>query len=175
MAFFDEGAREKFHKLANGYDGQFVWDPVISIGTAAKKLNLSASALRKYEREGLLIYHRTPSGRRLLSRADIERIQAIQHLLGDVGLNIEGIRRLLALLPCWTLKPCGNKCTPAKAKACAALTDCQVPCWMQESHLCAASAEDCRQCDVYRFGAFCTEAIKELIYSNDVTGTIEDE
>ena len=68
-------------------------DPVISIGVLAQKVGLSVSAVRKYENEGLVIAHRTDSGRRLFSLEDIKRVRNIQHLIQDLGLNIAGIRR----------------------------------------------------------------------------------
>ena len=101
-------AWENNHKV-NKKDNPEWHEPVISIGTAAEKAGLSVSALRKYEREGLLLLYRTESGRRLLSQADIKRISVIQHLINRLGLNIEGIRRLLAILPCWKLKPCATE------------------------------------------------------------------
>ena len=42
-------------------------DPVIPIGTLAEKVGLSVSAVRKYEKDGLIIAHRTSSGHRLFS------------------------------------------------------------------------------------------------------------
>ena len=56
-------------------------DTVISIGTLAKKVGLSVSAIRKYEEEGLIISHRSDSGHRLFSYEDIERLRTIQHLI----------------------------------------------------------------------------------------------
>ena len=83
-----------------------VEDPLISIGVLAQKVGLSVSAVRKYENEGLIIAHRTPSGHRLFSHEDISRVRNVQHLIQDLRLNIEGIRRMQALLPCWELLPC---------------------------------------------------------------------
>ena len=73
-------------------------DPVISIGVLAQRVGLSVSAVRKYENEGLIIAHRTDSGHRLFSLEDIKRVRNIQHMIQDLGLNIEGIRRMQALL-----------------------------------------------------------------------------
>ena len=112
----------------------------ISIGTAAAKVQLSVSALRKYEKEGLLLFHRTDSGRRLLSRSDIRRIQMIQRMINDLGLNIEGIRRLLALLPCWNLKPC----TAEERAKCMAVAEPIRPCWMVADTECSRAGADCR-------------------------------
>jgi MerR family transcriptional regulator/heat shock protein HspR len=139
MADFFEKAREKFHNLGMQiFEGDIIRDdidyqPVISIGTAAGMVGLSVSALRKYEREGLLIFFRTDTGRRLLSYSDLRRIKMIQQLINDIGLNIEGIRRLLALLPCWELKPCA----PEEKERCPAFIDPKSPCWMLDESLCA--------------------------------------
>lgn len=156
--------REKFHSLSGLDASAGDWEPIISVGTAAEKVGLSASAIRKYEKEGLLIYHRTDTGRRLLSRTDIQRIQTIQHLINNLGLNMEGIRRLLALLPCWKLKPC----TDDEKGACVAVRDAMRPCWMVNESVCAELGCDCRECNVYRFGAYCTEMMKELLHNHEI-------
>lgn len=172
MPVSNDDIREKFHNLAGESESDADWEPVISIGTAAAMVGLSVSALRKYESEGLLIYHRSPTGRRLLSRADIKRIRIIQHIINNLGLNIEGIRRLLALLPCWRLKPCSEE----EKSACKAVSDAVRPCWMIKETECARRGLDCRLCNVYRYGAYCTEAMKALLYNldettNDTTGS----
>ena len=74
-------------------------DPVISIGVLAEKVGLSVSTVRKYENEGLIIAHRTDSGHRLFSHEDIGRVRSIHYMIQDLGLNIEGIHRIQALLP----------------------------------------------------------------------------
>ena len=58
----DDNIRENFHNLLEEGNSRSEWEPVISIGTAARKVGLSVSALRKYEKEGLLIYYRTDTG-----------------------------------------------------------------------------------------------------------------
>jgi len=162
----DDKLREKFHNLIG--ESSLVesgvsdtdWEAVISIGTAAKMVGLSVSALRKYEHEGLLLFYRTPTKRRLLSRADIDRIKMIQHLINDVGLNMVGIRRILALLPCWDLKPC----TDEDHQKCLATNDLTQPCWMNNKTECRAKGIDCRECNVYRFGAYATTVMKTLLH-----------
>ncbi len=135
-------------------------DPVITLGTASKMLDISESMLRKYEAEGLMIYHRTDTGRRLLCREDIDRVRLLKHLNKVRGINFEGIRRLLALLPCWELKPC----TPEEKATCRIMQDSTGPCWTVANTICAEKGEDCRSCVVYRFGAYCTEDIKALVH-----------
>jgi len=139
-------------------------DPVMSIGTLAEKVGLSVSAVRKYENESLIIAHRTHSGRRLFSREDVDRIRTVQHMIQEVGLNIEGIRRLQALLPCWELLPCNSE----KREKCPAFKDNGRPCWMIKGLDCTPShGNECRQCVIYRFGSLCTERIKSLLYGQD--------
>ncbi|MHC5037762.1 MAG: MerR family transcriptional regulator [Planctomycetota bacterium] len=138
----------------------FVDDPVMSIGTLSKKLGLSVSALRKYETGGLLIPHRTDSGHRLFSQEDANRVRNIQHLIQNLGLNLEGIRRLQALLPCWSFLPCTKKIR----NECDAYKDSTKPCWMIKGVGCAPQGNECRGCVVYRFGSLCTEDIKRVLH-----------
>ncbi len=136
----------------------------MSIGTLAEKVGLSDSAIRKYENACLIIAHRTPSGHRLFSREDIDRIRNIQRLIQDLGLNIKGIRRLQALLPCWELLPCN---TQLRGK-CPAFQDNSRPCWLIKDLDCTPShGNECRQCVVYRFGSLCTEQIKGLVHDQN--------
>ena len=138
-------------------------DPVISIGVLAQKVGLSVSAVRKYENEGLIIAHRTASGHRLFSREDVARVQNVQHMIQDLGLNVAGIRRMQALLPCWDLFPC----VPETRKNCLAYKDNTRPCWTIRGLDCAPQGNECRRCPVYRFGSLCTEHIKRLLYDQD--------
>lgn len=140
-----------------------VEDPLISIGVLAQKVGLSVSAVRKYENEGLIIAHRTPSGHRLFSHEDITRVRNIQHLIQDLRLNIEGIHRMQALLPCWELLPC----PPEVSHACPAYKDSARPCWMIKGLDCAPQGNECRQCAVYRLGSLCTEDIKKLLHDQN--------
>ena len=137
-------------------------DPVISIGVLSERVGLSVSAVRKYEKEGLIIAHRTASGRRLFSHEDIGRIRNVQHLIQDLGLNIEGIRRMQALLPCWDLYPCG----PQTRETCPAYQETARPCWTIKGLDCAQGNE-CRRCVVYRLGSLCTEDIKRLLHNHN--------
>ena len=140
-------------------------DPVVSIGVLAERVGLSVSAVRKYENEGLLIAHRTASGHRLFSVQDVDRVRNIQHMIQDLGLNIQGIHRLQALLPCWELLPCNDQ----MREGCPAYKDNTRPCWMIKGLDCAPQGNECRKCAVYRFGSRCTEDIKRLLHDqNDI-------
>lgn len=69
---------------------------VFVISVAAELAGMHPQTLRIYERKGLIDPFRTPGGTRRYSREDIERLQLIQDLTGQ-GLNLEGVRRVLAL------------------------------------------------------------------------------
>jgi MerR family transcriptional regulator, heat shock protein HspR len=135
-------------------------DPLISIGVLAEQVGLSVSAVRKYENEGLILAHRTSSGRRLFSHEDIVRVRNIRHMIRDLGLNIAGIRRMQALLPCWELLPCSTEIQ----EQCPAYRNTTQPCWTIKGLRCASQGNACRQCLVYCFGSLCTEQTKSLVY-----------
>jgi MerR family transcriptional regulator, heat shock protein HspR len=69
---------------------------VFAISVAAERADMQIQNLRVYERRGLLEPARTSGGTRLYSEADIEVLCRIAELL-DEGLNLAGIRRVLAL------------------------------------------------------------------------------
>lgn len=69
---------------------------VYVISVAAELAGVHPQTLRIYERKGLVDPARTGGGSRRYSEADIERLQAIQELT-SAGLNLEGVRRVLAL------------------------------------------------------------------------------
>jgi len=135
-------------------------DPVVSIGVLARKVGLSVSAVRKYETEGLVIPHRTSSGHRLFSQEDIHRVRNIHHMVQELGLNFEGIRRLQALMPCWEL----FRCSAEPREDCPAQRDNSRPCWMARGLPTAQQGNECRGCVVYRFGSLCTQDIKRLLH-----------
>jgi MerR family transcriptional regulator/heat shock protein HspR len=138
-------------------------DPLIAIGALARAVGLSVSAIRKYECEGLIIPHRTASGHRLFSHEDISRVRSLQHMIQQLGLNFEGIRRMQALLPCWDLLPCSAE----TRNTCPAYEDSTRPCWMIKGLDCAPQGNECRQCAVYRFGSLCTHDIKRLLHDQN--------
>ena len=135
--------------------------PAITISAAARIAGLSESALRKYESAGLIIYHRTAGNVRMLCIEDLDRIQLIQRLIKERSLNIEGILRLWALLPCWEFK----QCTPESIKTCPAVHESNRPCWVLRREENGCEEYSCRTCEVYRFGAYCAEDLKVLLRS----------
>ena len=69
---------------------------VYGISAVTEMTGVSQQALRGYEDKGLIAPHRTDGGTRRYSHGDIDRLHRIRELL-SVGLNLEGIRRVLEL------------------------------------------------------------------------------
>jgi len=73
-------------------------EPVYMIGVAAKLCSVHPQTLRLYERLGLVRPKRLGSKNRLYSHADIERLQQIQRLTQELGVNLAGVEVILDLL-----------------------------------------------------------------------------
>jgi MerR family transcriptional regulator/heat shock protein HspR len=69
---------------------------VYVISVAAELAGVHPQTLRIYERKGLLDPARTVGGSRRYSEYDIAVLRRIQELT-DSGLNLEGVRRVMAL------------------------------------------------------------------------------
>lgn len=69
---------------------------VYVISVAAELAGVHPQTLRIYERKGLVDPARTVGGSRRYSERDIERLRRI-HELTAAGLNLEGVRRVMAL------------------------------------------------------------------------------
>jgi len=69
---------------------------VYVISIAAELAGVHPQTLRIYERRGLIDPERTGGGSRRYSDADIAQLRRIQELT-TAGVNLEGVRRILAL------------------------------------------------------------------------------
>jgi MerR family transcriptional regulator/heat shock protein HspR len=67
------------------------------ISVAAELVGMHPQTLRIYETKGLVRPGRTPGGTRLYSERDLERLREIQRLTTELGLNLAGVRRVIAL------------------------------------------------------------------------------
>jgi MerR family transcriptional regulator/heat shock protein HspR len=119
--------------------------PKYPIRMVAKKLNLSSHTLRMYERAGLLLPYKKETRHRLYSDEDVRRVEFIMKAIREDKLNIEGVRRLMALLPCWDIKPCSQK----RRDKCLAVQEYKHPCWMLGETLGPQKTRECRNCRVY--------------------------
>jgi MerR family transcriptional regulator, heat shock protein HspR len=70
---------------------------VFMISVAAELSGMHPQTLRVYEARGLIKPSRSPKRTRLYSRQDVERLKHIQELTTDLGLNLAGVERVLAL------------------------------------------------------------------------------
>lgn len=116
--------------------------PVYTIGTAAEILGVHPRTLRLYEDGGLLRPARK-NNRRFYSTNDLQWIGCIRYLIHEKGLNQEGLRRLLARVPCWEINGCGSD----GRNGCQAMHDRTTPCWDI-----ARQADDdkhCFECEAY--------------------------
>jgi MerR family transcriptional regulator/heat shock protein HspR len=69
--------------------------PRYMISVAAELVGMHPQTLRIYEQKGLVQPRRTAGNTRLYSDADVERLQLIQRLTTDLGLNLAGVERVL--------------------------------------------------------------------------------
>ncbi len=132
--------------------------PVYTIGIAAKLVEVSVHLLRVYEKERLILPYKTETGHRHYSDLELEKVRCIRRMIKQNGMNFEGLRRMLALIPCWKLR----KCTNQEKGSCSAVRATDVPCWAADEK-CAHPIDDCRDCVVYKSIVDC-EDVKKLIF-----------
>lgn len=113
--------------------------PVYTIGVAAKILNVHPRTLRIYEQEGLIKPHRH-MGNRMFSPNDLKWIECIRSLIHEQNINVEGLKRLIEVLPCWKIKGCSEdtieKCSICQKK--------QKRCWEFAQRACEKSCKNCQ-------------------------------
>lgn len=117
----------------------------LSIGEAAKALGISVHTLRMYERSGLIVPHKKPSGQRVYYENDLERVRCIRTAISEQKISIAGIRRIHSLIPCWNILPCSAE----DRRHCEAYSGNVAGCWTfrHTSNTCAG--RDCASCIVY--------------------------
>lgn len=132
--------------------------PLFPISTAAELLGISVHTLRMYEREGLIVPFKKDTNQRRYSRADIERVECIRRAINEDKISIEGIKRMLALIPCWKIIKCSKK----ERENCDAYKKMDKPCWAYklEDNVCASL--NCTECEVYNTFVNCS-SIKDFI------------
>lgn len=72
-------------------------DPVYTISVAARLLGVSPAFLRQVEGEGLVCPARTDSNIRLYSDEDLKLLSRIVVLCRSRGVNLQGVRVILAM------------------------------------------------------------------------------
>lgn len=145
--------------LENKFLNKFA--PIFTIGTVAKMLNVSVQTIRMYEQEGLIIPAKTDTGRRMYSLNDVERLDCIRKMIVEKGLNINGIRKIMSLIPCWEFKGGLDE----DCKNCPAYYDASGPCWSLPKVGEKCTNANCRECPVYQINFSCGK-LKEIIYGH---------
>ena len=67
-------------------------EPILSISTAAKLLDLHPRTIMLYERMGLISPHRTSTKRRMFSVEDMKQLQFVRFLTKEKGVNLAGVK-----------------------------------------------------------------------------------
>jgi MerR family transcriptional regulator, heat shock protein HspR len=76
------------------------WDdrtPIYVISVAAQLAGMHPQTLRQYDRLGLVTPSRASGRGRRYSAYDVAKLRYVQHLSQEEGLNLAGIRHILAL------------------------------------------------------------------------------
>lgn len=68
-----------------------------SIGVVAQMLDIHPQTLRIYEREGLVKPHRSSGNTRIYTDEDIKKIELIQTLTHELGVNLAGVEIVLRM------------------------------------------------------------------------------
>ena len=71
--------------------------PLYTISVASEILETHPRTLMLYEDVGLVQPFRTSTNRRRYSQRDIRKLQVIQHLTREKGVNLAGVRHILSL------------------------------------------------------------------------------
>lgn len=120
--------------------------PVYTLSVTADLSGIPVHSIRQYIDKGLMIPFKKESSRNLFSQVDILRLKYIHKLLDEYGLNIAGIRTLLAHIPCWAIRLCSDK----EREKCQAYISETNPCWEASEKGTLCKNTNCRECEVYR-------------------------
>jgi MerR family transcriptional regulator/heat shock protein HspR len=119
--------------------------PVYTLSVTADLSGIPDHSIRQYVDKGLIIPFKKESSRNLFSQVDILRLKYIHKLLDEDGLNIAGIRTLLALIPCWAIRHCSDE----EREKCQAFMSVTYPCWEASEKGTLCKNTNCRECEVY--------------------------
>jgi MerR family transcriptional regulator/heat shock protein HspR len=120
--------------------------PVYTLSTTSTLSGIPVHSIRQYIDKGLIIPFKKESNRNLFSQVDILRLKFIHKLLDEDGLNIAGIRTLLAVIPCWAIRQCSTE----ERETCQAFHSDANPCWEASEKGTLCKNTNCRECKVYR-------------------------
>jgi len=120
--------------------------PVYTLSITSDLSGIPVHSIRQYIDRGLIIPFRKESNRNLFSQVDILRLKFIHKLLVEDGLNVAGIKSLLAVIPCWAIR----NCSAEDRGNCQAFYSNTYPCWEASEKGTLCKNTNCRECEVYR-------------------------
>lgn len=120
--------------------------PVYTLSITSDLSGIPIHSIRQYIDKGLIIPFRKESNRNLFSQVDIIRLKFIHKLLVEDGLNVAGIKSLLAVIPCWAIR----NCSAEDRVNCQAFYSNTYPCWEASEKGTLCKNTNCRECEVYR-------------------------
>jgi MerR family transcriptional regulator/heat shock protein HspR len=113
--------------------------PVYIISSAAGLLGIHPLTLHLYEEKGLIVSARK-GNRRFYSAGDLQWINTVRYLVHERGINLEGLRQLLALRAQVEYRRAFEEPLPE----CKDLVGPTAPCWEE-----GVARFECRECPVY--------------------------
>jgi len=90
-------------------------------------------------------------------------VSCIKNMIQNEGLNFAGIRRVLALVPCWKITGCKSN----NGEDCEAYKNRKYPCWSAKEKK-VREHGNCRDCEVYKQLVKC-EDIRKLMQQPFIT------
>ena len=70
----------------------------VPISSVAEMLGVHPRTLRLWDEEGIVKPERSPKNRRLYTEQNIEEAKAVSFMLNEMGLNINGVKTVKAIL-----------------------------------------------------------------------------
>ena len=122
------------------------FEPLYSIGEAAKRLGVVVPLLRNLEKAGIVLSARNEYGKRLYSECDLDYIQTLINASNLREMELEEVYRHLAGQRCWELV----KCEPSLREACPQYLNLKAPCWLRTDLSEKEKSFRCHDCPVYR-------------------------
>ena len=120
-------------------------NPVYTLSVASRLSGIPIHSIRQYIDKGLIIPYKKDTSRHLFSDVDIVRFKKIRTQLDEQGLNVAGIKSLLALIPCWAIR----SCSVGERSNCEAYNSITQPCWEASEKGPECRNINCRECEVY--------------------------
>jgi MerR family transcriptional regulator/heat shock protein HspR len=119
--------------------------PLYTMGITSQLSEIPAHSIRQYIDEGLIIPYKLESKRHLFSRNDIDRLKLIRNLIRTKGLNFSGVRALMSMIPCWSIRDCPEN----DRSSCGAYSENFQPCWEASEKGQHCKNDNCRDCEAY--------------------------